>query len=142
MKDIRWKQRYSNFTNMVGVLKRNFLDVPLENLDEIHLIGLSKSFELSHELMWKLFKDYLEYKEVKVEIKAPVHILRMIASVGILENIADGDILMKAHQCRNELVHVYDAKGFLKHLEEVKAVFLPEMLKVDAFFGGLADAHE
>jgi len=140
MQDIRWKQRYSNYTNLLNLLNSSLQDKSPDEFTELEQIGLAKSFELCFELLWKLLKDYLEYEDIEIGLISPKNILKASAAKGLLQLIgADGDILMEAHKSRNELVHIYDHEKFYKTLVEVKEVFLPDMVKVDIYFKVLMD---
>jgi nucleotidyltransferase substrate binding protein (TIGR01987 family) len=140
MHDIRWKQRYSNYASMLNLLNSSLQNKTLNDFTELEQIGLSKSFELCFELLWKLLKDYLEYEDIEIGLISPKNILKAAAAKGLLQQIgADGDILMKANRSRNELVHVYDLKKFCQVLKDVEETFLPEMVKVDSYFKGLMD---
>jgi nucleotidyltransferase substrate binding protein (TIGR01987 family) len=135
MKDIRWRQRYSNYSNIIKLLKSNFQNKAPHHFNELEQIGLAKSFELCFELLWKLLKDYLEYEDVEIGIVSPKNILKAAAAKGLLEAMGvNGDILMQAHKSRNSLVHVYDQKNFNRILTQVQQAFLPEMIKIDMYF--------
>ncbi len=59
--DIRWIQRFENFTKAFQQLL-NAYDLaqqrPLTNLEKQ---GLIQAFEFTHELAWNVLKDYIEY---------------------------------------------------------------------------------
>ena len=50
MRDIRWKQRFSNFDKAFQQLKR-FVEV--KELNEMEKQGLIKAFEYTYELSWE-----------------------------------------------------------------------------------------
>ena len=63
-KDIRWKQRFTNFINAF-----NHLDAAVElskkrKLSELEQQGVIQAFEFTHELAWNVLKDYLEYQGI------------------------------------------------------------------------------
>ncbi|MCL1884168.1 MAG: nucleotidyltransferase substrate binding protein [Defluviitaleaceae bacterium] len=135
MHDIRWKQRYANYTNILNILKSNFQNKKPEDFTELEQIGLAKSFELCFELLWKLIKDYLEHEDVEIGLISPKNILKAAASRGLLGQMdVDGDILLKTHKSRNELTHVYDHEKFSSALHDIKYIYLPEMIKIDSYF--------
>ena len=55
--DIRWIQRFDNFTKAVKQLTR-FIDKG--NLNEMEEQGLIQSFEYTYELAWNTLKDFFE----------------------------------------------------------------------------------
>lgn len=135
MQDIRWKQRHHNYTSIFNLLSNNLQSKALSDFTELEQIGIAKSFELSYELLWKLFKDYLEHEGVEIGLVSPKNILKAAAEKGLLQLMdVDGDILMNAHKSRNELLHVYDQEKFGHALKDIKESFLPEMLKIDMYF--------
>ena len=64
MQDIRWKQRFSSYKKALLVLQ-NAVELSKERqLSELEQQGLIQSFEFTHELAWKLVKDFLEYQGI------------------------------------------------------------------------------
>ena len=60
-KDIRWKQRYSNFQKALAQLRKF---VEKGELNELEEQGLVKAFEYTFELAWNTLKDYLEHQGI------------------------------------------------------------------------------
>ena len=61
-KDIRWKQRFSNYQKATSQLKK-FIDKG--ELNELEKQGLIQAFEYTYELAWNVMKDFLNYKGVQ-----------------------------------------------------------------------------
>lgn len=59
IQEIRWKQRLENYQQALHQLKK-FVDKG--ELNELEQQGLIKAFECTHELAWKVMKDYFEYQ--------------------------------------------------------------------------------
>jgi nucleotidyltransferase substrate binding protein (TIGR01987 family) len=57
--DIRWVQRFNNYTKALDQLTK-FME--RDSLNKLEEQGLIQSFEYNHELAWKTLKDFLEYK--------------------------------------------------------------------------------
>ena len=141
MADIRWQQRYHNYKSMVLLLEENAIKLSTQGLNNAEEIGMAKMFELSFELMWKLFKDYLEHLEVEIGIVSPKNIIQTMASSTLLEKLGvDGDILMEAHKARNALVHIYDKDKFEDLLLDISDIYLPQLLTIEQYFSRLQDA--
>lgn len=141
MKDIRWKQRFENYTTVFNMLKTEIDNKEIDSFTDLEQAGLAKNFELCFELLWKTIKDYLQFEGVEINISSPKNVLKLAATSGLLQSMdVNGDILMLAHKARNELVHIYDQKIFQSTLADIKKTFLPEMLKVDNFF--MVQAHD
>lgn len=100
-KDVRWKQRFQNFTKSL-----NFLEMALQipNPDIVQKAGIIQFFEMSFELAWNLVKDYLE-EQGFVDIKSPRGALKKAFETNILEN---GHDWMDLLQDRNLTAHTYD----------------------------------
>ncbi len=62
--DIRWKQRFSNYTRAFQYLTEAVVLSQQRELSALEQQGLIQSFEFTHELAWKMLKDYLEYQGV------------------------------------------------------------------------------
>ena len=59
--DIRWKQRFENFENALQQLEEGiayFESHPVNLVKE----GVIQRFEFTHELAWKVLKDFLEHE--------------------------------------------------------------------------------
>lgn len=98
--DIRWRQRYSNFSKAVGQLTE-FVEKPA--LNKFELQGLIQCFEYTFELAWKTVKDYLEAQGFTV--KSPRQAIQTAFQSGL---IADGHTWIDAMEKRNFMAHTYD----------------------------------
>jgi hypothetical protein len=54
--DVRWKQRFSSHQRALAQLTKFIEKKPLNDLEEQ---GLIQAFEYTHELAWKLLKEFL-----------------------------------------------------------------------------------
>ena len=59
--DIRWKQRFSNFKKAFLQLKQA-VETYDDSAEDIIKEGIIQRFEFTHELAWKVMKDFLEYE--------------------------------------------------------------------------------
>lgn len=64
---LRWQQRFSNYNKALLKLTQaaSFLSRQMEHeqvVDELLQEGLIQRFEYTHELAWKVMKDYAEYQ--------------------------------------------------------------------------------
>jgi len=104
--DIRWLQRFSSYKK---ALKRLNDAVDLSKSRELSLLekqGLIQAFEFTHELAWKLLKDYLEYQGNQ-DIRGSRDAVREAFKVGLIEN---GKLWMDTINARNYTSHTYDEK--------------------------------
>lgn len=104
--DIRWLQRFSSYKK---ALKRLNDAVDLSKSRELSLLekqGLIQAFEFTHELAWKLLKDYLEYQGNQ-DIRGSRDAVREAFKVGLIEN---GKLWMDTINARNYTSHTCDEK--------------------------------
>ncbi|WP_086540163.1 nucleotidyltransferase substrate binding protein [Algoriphagus antarcticus] len=99
--DIRWKQRFTNFSKAMSHLENAF---QIPNPDIVQKAGIIQFFEMSFELAWNMVKDYLE-EQGFVDIKSPRSALKKAFEMGMLEN---GHDWMDLLQDRNLTAHTYD----------------------------------
>jgi nucleotidyltransferase substrate binding protein (TIGR01987 family) len=101
-KDIRWKQRFNNFTRAFSQLKK-FVDKG-EELNELEEQGLIQAFEYNFELSWNLIKDYYEYQG-DIAIQGSRDAFRLAYNRGLIK---DGAIWMNMIDSRIKTSHTYN----------------------------------
>lgn len=99
--DIRWKQWFTNFEKSFKHLE---FALKIENPDIVQKAGIIQFFELTHELAWKLMKDYLEAQGFS-DVKSPRNAIKKSFETGL---IADGHTWMELILDRNLTAHTYD----------------------------------
>ncbi|MBI3541540.1 MAG: nucleotidyltransferase substrate binding protein [Deltaproteobacteria bacterium] len=116
-KDIRWKQRLSNFKK---ALDRFEEAVKGDSKDRLAQEGLIQRFEYTFELAWKSLQDLLQERGL-AEIRGPKPVLQQAFQDGLVQ---DGVIWMEMLRARNEATHLYDEKVFLEVYEKAQKLFL------------------
>ena len=101
--DIRWKQRYQNYLKALSQLTSALL-VHDETAESLIKDGILQRFEFTHELAWKVMKDYLEY-EGHQGITGSRSASRLAFNLGL---VTDGQVWMDMIESRNRTVHTYD----------------------------------
>lgn len=119
LKDIRWKQRFTNFEKSYNLLNQ-YIDQPIET--ELERAGIIQFFEISFELSWKLMKDYLEAQGFSV--KSPRETIKQAYQIGLID---DGHIWIDALSDRNLTVHTYDEELAKKMVEDIIHVYFPKL---------------
>jgi len=99
--DIRWKQRFSNFIDAYKHLKYAVEEV--ENPNDLEKEGTIQRFEFTHELSWKVMKDFLKEKGIQGIIGSKDAVRIAFQN----EIITDGQIWMDMIESRNKTVHTY-----------------------------------
>ena len=100
-KDIRWEQRFTNFTKAIQLLEDA---LKISNPVMVQKAGIIQFFEMSYELAWNLVKDYLE-EQGFVDVKTPRSALKKAFEIGLIK---EGHLWMDLLQDRNLTAHTYD----------------------------------
>jgi nucleotidyltransferase substrate binding protein (TIGR01987 family) len=101
-KDIRWKQRFANYSKALTQLEK-FIKKG-KDLNEMEKQGLIQAFEYTFELAWNVIKDYYEYQAV-TEIQGSRDAFRLAFNRGLIK---DGESWMKMIVSRTKTSHTYN----------------------------------
>lgn len=115
--DIRWKQRFSNFEKAFKQLENAVDLAKTRKLSKLEQQGLIQSFEYTHELAWKVMKDYFIYQG-NPEITGSRDATRESFNVGLIE---EGEVWMDMIKSRNLTSHTYNeeiAEEIAKYITE------------------------
>lgn len=125
MEDIRWQQRFSNYQKALMRLSEA-VDVlnsqDIVNVLELTLLkeGLIQRFEYTHELAWKVMKDYLEYQGY-VDIRGSRDAIRKSLELNIISDRR----WMSTIEARNLTSHNYDDETAENIYGEIIEVYYP-----------------
>ena len=100
--DIRWRQRFNNFTKALSQLQK-FIDKG-KDLNELEEQGLIQAFEYNFELSWNLIKDYYAFQGV-TDIQGSRDAFRLAFNRGLIK---DGENWMKMIESRVKTSHTYN----------------------------------
>ena len=103
--DIRWNQRFANYEKAFLKLKEG-IDLYAENANDLEKEGIIQRFEFTHELAWKVMKDFLQAKGI-IEIIGSRDATRLAFQNDLIQN---GDVWMQMIQSRNLTSHTYNKK--------------------------------
>jgi nucleotidyltransferase substrate binding protein (TIGR01987 family) len=112
--DVRWKQRFSSYQRALAQLTKFIEKKPLNELEEQ---GLIQAFEYTHELAWKLLKEFLADQGNR-DIYGSKDATRAAFNLGLID---EGEIWMEMIQDRNRTSHTYNqevAKEIAAHITE------------------------
>ena len=104
--DIRWKQRFANFERAFLSLRSAATELLKPN--DLEKEGTIQRFEFTHELAWKVMKDYLEYEGYK-NITGSRSATKEAFNKDLL---TDGQEWINMLESRNETIHTYPKKIF------------------------------
>ena len=118
-KDIRWIQRFNNYRRALKKFNQavDIISNKLEwgeEIDELLEEGLIQRFEYTHELAWKVMKDYAQYQGY-TNIQGSRDAFRKAFEMGIIENEA----WMESINDRNLTSHNYDDETVAEILESI-----------------------
>jgi nucleotidyltransferase substrate binding protein (TIGR01987 family) len=118
--DIRWNQRFANYEKAFLKLKEG-IDLYAENANDLEKEGIIQRFEFTHELAWKVMKDFLQAKGI-IEIIGSRDATRLAFQNDLIQN---GDVWMQMIESRNRTVHTYqDTILEVEYLKIVKDYYL------------------
>lgn len=130
-KDIRWMQRFDNYRKALRLLGQAVEIVSQrvngdEAVEDLLKEGLIQRFEYTHELAWKVMKDYAEYQGY-TDIRGSRDAFRKAFEMGIItdkrwmESIAD----------RNLTSHNYDDETAEAIYEAVVNAYYPLFVQLE-----------
>jgi nucleotidyltransferase substrate binding protein (TIGR01987 family) len=105
--DIRWKQRFQNFTRALARLESAVELATERDLSDLEKQGLIQAFEFTHELAWKTIKDFLEYQGVEQSVMGSRDASRLAHENALIKN---ADAWMEMIKSRNKTSHTYNAE--------------------------------
>jgi nucleotidyltransferase substrate binding protein (TIGR01987 family) len=118
-KDIRWIQRFNNYRRALEKFNQavDIISNKLEwgeEIDDLLEEGLIQRFEYTHELAWKVMKDYAQYQGY-TNIQGSRDAFRKAFEMGIIENEA----WMESINDRNLTSHNYDDETVTEILKAI-----------------------
>ena len=110
-RDIRWKQRLSNFSRALSQLQSAVELAKQRPLSALEQQGMIQSFGYTHELGWNVLRDYLKDQGTQ-QLYGSKDTVREAFAVGL---VRDGETWMNMIRDRNHSSHTYN-------LEVAKAI--------------------
>jgi nucleotidyltransferase substrate binding protein (TIGR01987 family) len=135
MNDIRWKQRFNNYSKAFQTLVAAVELARSRELSELEQQGLIQSFEFTHELAWNVLKDYLAAKGI-IGLIGSKDATREAFKNGLIEQ---GEDWMKMIEDRNKTTHTYDPKVAQAVVKNILERFFPAFEKLAKKFTALND---
>ena len=131
-KNIRWKQRFNNFSKAYKLLSGVFEERKIEELSLLEREGIIQRFEYTYELAWKTLKDYLEYGRNlnNTDITAR-NVFKEAYSAGIIK---EQNIFIDMMLSRNLLSHTYDFGKFKEVVIKIENNYLEVLEDLHNFF--------
>ena len=130
-KDIRWIQRFRNFRSALYRLGKAVEIVTKQiseddEVDDLLKEGLIQRFEYTHELAWKVMKDYAEYQGY-TDIRGSRDAFRKAFDMGLVTDKSWMDSIID----RNLTSHNYDEDTAEDICENIVDVYYPLFVKFE-----------
>lgn len=119
--DIRWIQRLDNYNKALSKLTDAVQLDKTKELSELEKQGLIQSFEYTHELAWKVMKDYFVFQG-NTEITGSRDATRQAFKANLIE---DGDNWLKMVHNRNLTSHTYNEETSEEIYKNIVTIFYP-----------------
>ncbi len=119
--DVRWKQRFQNYSVALARLRSAVKEK--RELTDLEKEGTIQRFEFTHELAWKVMKDFLEYEGI-MGITGSRSATRQAFNK---ELIAEGQIWMDMIESRNKTVHTYLDEILKKEYNQIVETYFPQL---------------
>lgn len=135
-KDVRWMQRFSNYRKALAQMGKavDMVSARLGSVtdqDELMAEGLIQRYEYTHELAWKVMKDYEEYQGL-TDIMGSRDAIRIALQSGLIND----DRWMDTIADRNLTSHNYDDETAQRIVGNIINVYYPLFVKFEKTMSG------
>jgi nucleotidyltransferase substrate binding protein (TIGR01987 family) len=128
--DIRWQQRFQNYSKAVRQLTKF---VAKGELNELEQQGLIQSFEYTFELAWNTIKDFFE-AQGETDILGSRDAFRLAFKRGLFD---DGETWMEMIKSRALTSHTYNEDVAQAMVHSILARYYAEFVRLQARFDAL-----
>ena len=137
-KDIRWIQRFTNYRKALAKLSQAVAIITgqqdlTEDMDDLMKEGLIQRFEYTHELAWKVMKDYAEYQGY-TEVRGSRDAFRQALQMGIIDDAG----WMDSIEDRNLTSHNYDEEVVEEVYQAIVHKYYPLFVRFEQTMSPLA----
>lgn len=122
--DIRWKQRFDNYKRALHQLSLAVQLMDKRPLSDLEKQGIIQGFEFTHELAWKVLKDYLEYEGIQGLIGSR-SVVREAFKLCLVTN---GEAWMDMIEKRNLSNHTYNLDLASDLVTSIRVTYYPSFL--------------
>ncbi|MBL9179335.1 MAG: nucleotidyltransferase substrate binding protein [Verrucomicrobiaceae bacterium] len=131
--DIRWKQRFQNFTKALVRLSDAVELATERELTDLEQQGLIQAFEFTHELAWNTLKDYLIYQGADPSIVGSRDATRLAFQNQLIGN---SEAWMEMIKSRNQTSHTYNQETADEIVALIIASYYPEFEQLRVLLTG------
>ena len=119
--DIRWQQRFTNFTRAFLLLRAAIEQDPAQ-LSQLEKEGIIQRFEYTFELAWKVLKDKMGNDGILLDQISPKAVIRQAYAA---KYINDPETWLNMIGDRNLMSHTYDFAKFEDVIQAIRDHYLP-----------------
>ncbi len=119
--DIRWQQRFTNFTRAFLLLRAAIEQDPAQ-LSQLEKEGIIQRFEYTFELAWKVLKDKMGNDGILLDQISPKAVIRQAY---VAKYINDPETWLNMIGDRNLMSHTYDFAKFEDVIQAIRDHYLP-----------------
>ena len=119
--DIRWKQRFSNYQKALKQLEKAVDKANKLGLSKLEEQGLIQSFEYTHELAWKVMKDYAVYQG-DFSVAGSRDAIKKAFEFNLIDN---AELWMDTIGSRNRTSHSYNEELASEIVEKIIQDYCP-----------------
>lgn len=119
--DIRWMQRFNNYSKALELLTK-FIEKG--ELSELEKQGMIQAFEYTYELAWNTMKDYFE-AQGETNIFGSRDAFRLAFKRGLIEN---GEAWMAMITSRTLTTHTYNEETAEEIANDIAAIYFNEFV--------------
>jgi len=124
---IRWMQRFSNYHKALTGLSEAIQLMKERELTKLEKQGTIQAFEYTHELAWKVMKNFLESKGVS-NLFGSKDVTKEAFILGLIE---DGGVWMRMIQSRNISSHTYDESIANEIIMQIKKYYYSKFVEFE-----------
>ena len=121
MQDIRWIQRFDNFTKALAQLNLGVELLKVRPLSLLEEQGVIQAFEYTHELAWNVLKDYLTEYGGLIGLIGSRDTTREAFKRDLIGN---GELWMEMIKSRNLSSHTYNEATAKKLIVDILVYFV------------------
>ncbi len=121
--DIRWKQRFENFSKAVKLLEE-VQKLDLGKTSQLEKEGIIQRFEFTLELGWKTLKDRMESDGLLLTQISPKMVVKEAFKAKYIDQI---EIWLDMINDRNLLSHTYDFKVMEEVIPDIQKRYSPAL---------------
>ncbi len=134
--EVRWQQRFVHYKNALTNLGSMVAESNKRELNIMEQQGMIQAFEMTHELAWKVLKDYFAYQG-NSNITGSRDAFRAAFTADLIE---DGEAWMESILSRNITTHAYNQETAEEINNKIIHQYYPMFAQLSTKLETLSDA--